>query len=350
VKGIPLRRVTELAVTGLASAVLALTATACGSDSTTAGGSTSDKGVGMAYDVGGRGDHSFNDSAAKGFNAAKKAFKVDGKELTANDGETESDRETRLTSLAQAGYNPVIAVGYSYGESVTKVAKKFPKTTFGLVDSESTDRNVDNILFTEEQSSYLAGVAAALKTRTDKVGFIGGVNVPLIQKFQAGYEQGVKDTNPKVKVTSQYLYATDAKGYNDPASGKSKAQGMLSSGIDVIYTAAGASGAGSIEAVAGQKGAWAIGVDSDQYQYANLAKYRNSILTSALNNVNVGVYDLIASVVKDKKPLTGTHRYGLKDGGVGLASSGGFIDDIKPRIEAATKKIDDGTITVKTTP
>jgi basic membrane protein A and related proteins len=342
-----LRRVTLITAAGTAAAALALTATACGSDSTS--GSPSDKGVGIAYDIGGRGDHSFNDSAAKGFDTAKKEFAIGGKELTANDSETESDREARLTSLAQAGYNPVVAVGYPYGDAVTKVAKKFPQVTFGLVDSQSTAKNVDNILFTEEQSSYLAGVAAALKTKTGKVGFIGGVNVPLIQKFQAGYEQGVKDTDPKVKVTSQYLYATDPKGYNDPASGKSKAQGMLSSGNDVIYTAAGASGAGAIEAVAGQKGAWAIGVDSDQWADPGLAKYRNSILTSALKNVNVGVYDLIKSVVKDRKPLTGTHRYGLKDNGVGLSYSGGFIDDIKPRIEAATQKIDDGAIKVKTT-
>jgi basic membrane protein A len=343
-----LRRVTQIIAAGMASAALVLTATACGSDS--ASGSTSDQGVGIAYDIAGRGDHSFNDAAGKGLEAAKKDFKVQGKELTANDGETESDRETRLTSLAQTGHNPVIAVGFTYGEAVTKVAKKFPKTTFGLVDAQSDAANVDSVLFTEEQSSYLAGVAAALKTKTDKVGFIGGVNVPLIQKFQAGYEQGVKDTDPKVKVTSQYLYATDPKGFNDPASGKSKAQGMLSGGIDVIYAAAGASGAGSIEAVAGQRGAWAIGVDSDQWADPALAKYRNSILTSALKNVNVGVYDLVKSVVKDKKPLTGTHRYGLKDNGVGLSYSGGFIDDIKSQIEAAAKKIDDGTVTVRTTP
>jgi basic membrane protein A len=340
-----LRRAITIISAGAATAALVLTATGCGGS----GGSSGPKGVGMAYDVGGRGDHSFNDSAAAGLDQAERQLHVKAKELTATNDETESDRETTLTDLARSGYNPVIAVGYAYAPAVTKVAKQFPKTTFGMVDSVINQKNVDSIVFTEEQSSYLAGVAAALTTKSGKVGFIGGVRSPLIQKFQAGFEQGVHDTKPSVAVTSQYLYTNDDRGFSDPAAAKSKAQGMLGNGIDVIYTAAGSSGNGSIEAVHAKKGAWAIGVDSDQYEDPGLKQYRSSILTSVLKHVNVGVFDLITSV-KDKKPLTGTHTYSLKENGVGLSYSGGFINAIKPRIEAAAKKIADGQITVRTTP
>jgi basic membrane protein A len=343
-----LRRVSKIAAAGVVSAALALTATACGSSSTSSSGGK-DKGVGMAFDVGGRGDHSFNDSAARGMDKADTEFKTGHKELTASQGETESDREQRLDSLAAAGYNPVVAVGFTYGDAVTKIAKKYPKTTFGLVDSVVDQPNVDSMVFATEQSSYLAGVAAALKSKSGQVGFIGGVHNTLIGTFQAGFDQGVKDTKPNAKVTDQYLYETDTKGFADPTSAQGKAQGMLDKGIDVIYTAAGLSGDGSIQAVAGKSGAWAIGVDSDQYQDSALAKYKNSILTSAVKNVDVAVYDLIKSV-HGGTPKTGTNTYDLANGGVSLSTSGGFINDVLPQINAAKAKIVAGTITVKSTP
>ncbi|MEV6005349.1 BMP family ABC transporter substrate-binding protein [Streptomyces sp. NPDC051976] len=341
-----MRRVTKIIAAGVASAALGLTATACGSSSSS---SSSNKGVGMAYDVGGRGDHSFNDSAARGLDKADKEFNLGSKEQTASNGETESDREQRLDLLAGGGYNPVIAVGFTYGDAVKKIAAKYPKTTFGIVDSVVDAPNVDSMVFATEQSSYLAGVAAALKSKSGKVGFIGGVHNTLIGTFQAGFDQGVKDTKSSVKVTDQYLYETDTKGFNDPTSAHGKAQGMLDSGIDVIYTAAGLSGDGSIQAVAGKPGAWAIGVDSDQYNDPALAKYKNSILTSAIKNVDVAVFDLIKSV-KDGKPKTGTNTYNLANNGVGLATSGGFINDILPQINAAKQKIISGQIKVSSTP
>lgn len=303
----------------------------------------------MAYDVGGRGDHSFNDSAARGLDKADKEFKLTSKELTASNGETESDREQRLDSLAAAGYNPVVAVGFTYGDAVTKIAKKYPKTTFGIVDSVVDSANVDSMVFATEQSSYLAGVAAALKTKSGQVGFIGGVHNTLIGTFQAGFDQGVKDTKPSVKVTDQYLYETDTKGFNDPTSAQGKAQGMLDGGIDVIYTAAGLSGDGSIQAVAAKTGAWAIGVDSDQYADPALAKYKGSILTSAIKNVDVATYDLIKSV-QDGKPKTGTNTYDLANDGVSVSPSGGFIADIQSQLDTAKQKIISGQIKVSSTP
>lgn len=344
-----MRRVAKITAVGVASAALALSATACGSSSTASGGT--DKGVGMAFDVGGRGDHSFNDSAAKGLDRALKDFGVKAKELTAKTTDTEADREEKLSSLAKAGYNPVIGIGFAYQKSIDTVSKKFPKTSFGLVDSVVDNPNVDNITFTEEQGSYLAGVAAALKSKSGNIGFIGGVDLPLIKKFEAGFVQGVQDTKSTAKVSVQYITrGSDLSGFSSPDRGKSAAQGMLDKGVDVVYAAAGGSGAGSIEAVSGKPGAWSIGVDSDQYLDPALAKYKSSILTSVVKNVDGGVYDLIKSVVKDKKPIAGPHAYSLKENGVGLTTSGGFIDDIKAQIDAAKAKITSGSVTVKTTP
>jgi basic membrane protein A len=353
-----LRRVTKVAASGIASAALALSLAACGSTSEQKAQDDSSSGsakaggvkVGVAYDVGGRGDHSFNDSAARGIDKAKTQFGGSVKELTAKTTDTEADRLDRLSQLAEAGYNPVVGIGYAYANSMKQAAEKYPKTTFGIVDSSVDAKNVDSIVFTEEQSSYLGGVAAALKTKTDQVGFIGGVDVPLIKKFEAGYTQGVHDTNPKIKVDVQYLsHGSDTSGFASPDKGQAAAQGMLDKGADVIFAAAGSSGSGSIEAVHGKKGAWAIGVDSDQYQQPSLAQYKSSIMTSVVKNVDVGVFDLVKSV-HDKKPLTGTNTYSLAKDGVSLTTSGGFITGIQAKIDAAKQKIVDGTVKVKTTP
>ncbi|MEU6771039.1 BMP family ABC transporter substrate-binding protein [Streptomyces sp. NPDC046759] len=352
-----MRRVAKLSAAAVATAALAMTATACGSTSSDNNASPSSSGgakggikIGLAYDVGGRGDRSFNDSAARGADKAEKEFGGSIKELTAKTSDTEADREQRLSDLAQAGYNPIVAVGFSYASAVDKIAKQYPKTSFGIVDSVVNAKNADSITFTEEQGSYLAGVAAALKSKAHHIGFIGGVDVPLIKKFEAGYVQGAKATDPKIKVDTQYLsHGSDFSGFASPDKGKAAAQGMLDNGADVIYSAAGSSGNGAIEAISGKKGTWAIGVDSDQYNIPGLAKYKNSILTSMVKNVDVGVYDFIKSV-HDGKPLTGLNAYSLAKNGVSLATSGGFIDDIQPKLDAAKKKIVDGQIKVKTTP
>ncbi|GAA1045216.1 BMP family lipoprotein [Streptomyces murinus] len=352
-----MRRVAKLSAACLATAALALSATACGKTSSqedsSSPSSSGGKGgikIGLAYDVGGRGDRSFNDSAARGADKAEKQFGGSIKELTAKTSDTPADRVQRLTDLAQAGYSPIIAVGYTYAPAVQQVAKQFPKTSFGLIDSVVDGKNVNSITFTEEQGSYLAGVAAALKTKKDHVGFIGGVDSPLIKKFQAGYVQGVHDTNAKIKVDVQYLsHGTDTSGFSSPDKGQQAAQGMLDNGADVVYSAAGSSGTGAIEAVNGVKGAWAIGVDSDQYNIPGLAKYKSSILTSVVKNVDVGVFDFIQSV-KNGKPLAGNNVYSLAKGGVSLATSGGYLKDIQSKLDAAKQKIVDGKIKVKTTP
>ncbi|MDJ1138459.1 BMP family lipoprotein [Streptomyces iconiensis] len=343
-----MRRVTKLAAAVTATAALAVTATACGESSTESGGKKN-KGVGLAFDVGGRDDHSFNEAAAAGTDKAEKKLGVKTKEMTAGNNETEATREQRLTSLAKAGYNPVIGVGFNYGKSINKIAKDFPDTTFGVVDSGSAAKNVSGMTFAEHEASYLVGVAAAKKTKSKKVSFIGGVDNALIQKFEAGYVKGVKDTDPKIKVETDYLYKESDKGFNDPARAKDMAKGMLSRGNDVIYSAAGQSGAGSIEEVSKVKGSWAIGVDSDQYRQKGLEKYRDAILTSAVKNVDVAVYELIKSV-KDGKPLTGNQTFSLKEQGVSVSTSGGFIDDIQSDLDKVSKDITAGKIKVPSKP
>ncbi|MFI9612969.1 BMP family protein [Streptomyces sp. NPDC052023] len=347
-----MRRVSRIAVAGAATASLALALSACGGTSTESSSSEpkGDKGLAIAYDVGGKGDQSFNDAAYAGLEQAKSEFKYETADIEPTEGETDADKAQRLASLAKQGYNPVIGVGYAYAPAVKEVAAKYPDTTFGVVDDSQVQAdNVADLVFSEEEASYLAGVAAAKSTKNNVVGFVGGVDIPLIHKFQAGFEQGVKDTNPKVKVLSQYLTQTaEEGGFSSPDKGKTAAEGQIEKKADVVYAAAGLSGQGVIEAAAANK-VWAIGVDSDQYKQEALAKYKDSILTSATKDVAKAVYNLAKSV-EDGKPETGIVRGDLKSGEVGLADSNPkFADDaeLQEAIEAAKEKIISGEIKVK---
>jgi basic membrane protein A len=349
-----MRRVSRLAVAGAATASLALALSACGGTSTDASSSADskgDKGLAIAYDVGGKGDQSFNDAAFAGLEKAKKEFGYDTQDIEPTEGETDADKEQRLASLAKQGYNPVVGVGYAYATAVKAAAEQFPDTTFGIVDDSTVQLdNVADLVFSEEQASYLAGVAAARSTKTKTVGFVGGVDIPLIHKFQAGFAQGVKDTDPKVKVLTQYLTQTaEEGGFSSPDKGKTAAEGQIEKKADVVYAAAGLSGQGVIEAAAANK-VWAIGVDSDQYRQEALAKYKDSILTSATKDVAKAVYNLAKSV-EGGKPGTGIVRGDLKTGEVGLADSHPkFTSDteLQEAITTAKEKIISGEIKVKT--
>ncbi|MFC9908904.1 BMP family protein [Streptomyces sp. NPDC059862] len=348
-----MRRVSRIAVAGAATASLALALSACGGTSTESSSSDSkgDKGLAIAYDVGGKGDQSFNDAAYAGLEQAKKEFDYETADIEPTEGETDADKAQRLSSLAKQGYNPVIGVGYAYAPAVKEVAEKYPDTTFGIVDDAQVQAdNVADLVFSEEQASYLAGVAAAKATKTNTVGFVGGVDIPLIHKFEAGYKQGVEDTSGgKVKVVSQYLTQTaEEGGFSSPDKGKTAAEGQIEKKADVVYAAAGLSGQGVIEAAAANK-VWAIGVDSDQYKQEALAKYKDYILTSATKDVAKAVFGLAKSV-EDGKPVTGIVKGDLKTGEVGLADSNPkFADDaeLQEAIETAKEKIISGEIKVK---
>ncbi|MGH3439904.1 MAG: BMP family lipoprotein [Sciscionella sp.] len=307
--------------------------------------------VGLAYDVGGRGDASFNDAAARGLDKAKAKLHLAGaKETTASTNETEDAKQQRLKTLAQQGYNPIVTVGFAYSDALKAVAPQFPNTKFAIVDDNSVKLpNVTPLVFAEQQSSFLVGVAAAYKSKDCHIGFIGGVDTPLIQKFQAGFDAGAKAAAPNVKIENAYIKpAGDNSGFNDPTDANLKAKGELAKGADVIYQAAGASGIGVFKAVKAE-GKLAIGVDSDQYKQPNAAPYKNVIITSALKRVDVAVYNFIAATIKGNLD-TLPQRFDLKVNGVGYATSGGKIDDIAKILQGYKAQIISGAIKVPTTP
>lgn len=345
-----LRQVTKLAAVTIAGA-LALTATACGGSSSESS-SKKDKGVGLAFDVGGRNDNSFNDASYAGYEKALKEFDLKGKALTPREGESNDDKVQRLTQLARDGFNPVIGVGFVYSDAIKKVSKDFPKTNFAIIDdANALDKNVANLVFAEEEGSFLVGMAAALKSKAGNIGFIGGVKTPLIAKFEAGFKQGAEYAKKGVKVQTKYLSSPpDFKGFNDAPGGRDAANGMLDAGADVIYAAAGASGDGAIQAIAKKK-KWAIGVDKDQYKQESLAPYKDVIYTSMVKDATGAVYEFIKSV-HEKKPQTGVVEHDLSDNGISYATSNpAFTGDkeIVAKIEEAKQKIADGDIKVKKT-
>ncbi|MFE0804144.1 BMP family protein [Streptomyces sp. NPDC058812] len=349
-----MRRISRLTRAAVGVASLALAATACGGTSGESNsgdeGTKDDKGLAIAYDIGGKGDQSFNDAAYAGLERAQKEFGYKTADIEPTEGETNADKEQRLSSLARQGYDPVIGVGFAYAPAMKAVAEKYPDTTFGIVDSVVEGKNVASLVFAENEASYLAGVAAAKATKTNVVGFVGGVDVPLIHKFEAGYEQGVKDTDPKIKVISQYLTQTaEEGGFSSPDKGRAAAEGQIEKKADVVYQAAGLSGQGVIEAAAKAK-VWAIGVDSDQYKQEALAAYKEHILTSALKDIDGAVFALAKSV-EDGKPLTGTQTFDLESDGVGLSDANPKYAEVPGLTDAVAKAkagIIDGSIKVRT--
>jgi basic membrane protein A and related proteins len=308
--------------------------------------------VGLAYDIGGRGDASFNDSAAAGLDKAKADFGIaEVKELTAAPNEPEDAKQTRLRQLASEGYNPIVGVGFAYAESLKVVAPEFPNVKFAIVDGAVEGAaNVTPLVFAEEQGSFLAGVIAAYKSKACHVGFVGGVEIPLIQKFQAGYVQGAKTAAPDIKIESKYLTpAGDFTGFQDPTKGQEAATGQIEAGADVLYHAAGASGKGVFSA-AKTGNALAIGVDSDQYNQKTVEDSKDVIVSSMLKRVDVAVYDFVRAVAKNDLGSL-PKVFDLSVDGVGYATSGGKIDDnLKAVLEGYKAQIIEGKIKVKSTP
>jgi len=333
---------------------------ACASDQNTSGSGSSggsnasggDLKIGIAYDTGGRGDKSFNDSAYAGVEAAINEHGGKLTELSPNS--DASNRAELLTQLADQGYNPVIAVGFAYSEVIGDVAKQYPDVTFAQVDGAVADagspKNLTGLLFAANQGSFLGGVAAALKTTTNHVGFVGGVETPLIQSFEAGYVAGAKAVKPDITVDVRYISpAGDFSGFNDPAKGKIVAQGIYDSGADIVYAAAGGSGLGVFQAAAAANKR-AIGVDSDQYQTVGDPALQPVIMTSVLKRVDNAVQAFIGDYAAGKVEGGKDVVSDLSTDGVGLATSGGFIDDIQTQIDNYKQQIIDGKITVPTTP
>jgi basic membrane protein A len=335
---------------------------ACASDEESgtsgAGGNSAPAGediqVGVAYDTGGRGDKSFNDSAIAGVEAAVEELggtvEDNIEELSPN--EDGSNREELLTQLAEADYNPVIAVGFAYGDIIADIAADYPDTQFAIVDTSVEELGVDNLtglIFAEEEGSFLAGAAAALKSQTAHIGFVGGQQSPLIEKFEAGYVAGAEQVNPQIRVDVQYLSPVgDPSGFGDPEGGKVTAQGMYQAGADIIFHAAGGSGQGVFEAAV-EAGKRAIGVDSDQYLSAS-PDQQAVIMTSMLKRVDLAVESYIADFAAGDVEGGTDILNDLSTEGVRLSDSGGFITDIQGQIDDFRQQIIDGDIEVPTSP
>lgn len=347
---------------------MALIVAACGSDepgdtTTTTGAPGLGEGrvIGLAFDVGGRGDLSFNDLAAKAFDEGKVTYGYTGQDLSPDaDG---SDREENVRLLADTDHELIIANGFAFNQNVWRVAGEFPDTMFAITDDCPTNDafeavemdNVRCMLFAEEQGSFLVGVAAALKSDTGVIGFIGGVQIPLIEKFQAGFEAGAKAAKPDITILpARYLtQPPDFGGFSDTSLGREAAVALFEDGADIVYHAAGGAGLGLFQAArdlstADQK-LWAIGVDADQYNSVGDATLQAHILTSMLKRVDVAVGKVISDFLNDNF-TSGAVIHDLAADGVGIATSGGFIDDIMTQINEFRDQIIAGTITVPTTP
>jgi basic membrane protein A len=305
--------------------------------------------VGVVYDITGRGDRSFNDAAGAGLDQAVAELGVSGLESTPTG---DGDRAERVQGLVDEGAGLVVGVGFLFGDAITAAAEANPDTSFAIIDSVVDLPNVASLVFAEEQGSFLVGAAAALKSQTGTVGFIGGVENDLIKKFEAGFTAGALAVNPDIDVLVNYItQPPDFGGFNDPTRGKEIAAAQYEAGADIIYSAAGGSGLGAFEAAAeaGEPGdVWAIGVDSDQYELVE-AELQPYILTSMLKKVDVATFETI-SAFNDGSFAAGVQVFDLASDGVGYSTSGGFVDDIAAQLDDFAAQIAAGDIEVPTAP
>jgi basic membrane protein A and related proteins len=345
----------------VASAAIALVAAACGGEAPGGpgggGGGGGGISVGMALDVGGLGDKSFNDAANRGLQQAIQEGLVTQENvelLQAN--QTGSNREENVTNLADQGYDLVIAVGFAFSEHIAQIAPDYEDVNFAIVDgfanAVSEDlTNVADLTFKEHEGSYLVGVAAGMKTQTNTVGFLGGQEgTGLIEKFQAGYEAGVQSVCPDCEILVEYI-GDSTQAFVDPTRGEELSAAMYDDGADVIYHAAGQSGLGLFKAAveAGPE-AIAIGVDSDQYLTAS-AEEKEHIMTSMLKRVDTAVYEAIKSESEGNfEP--GFQVFGLAEEGVDYATSNPDLltPEIQQAVDEAKQQIIAGDITVPEEP
>ncbi|KAB0682719.1 BMP family lipoprotein [Aureimonas leprariae] len=281
----------------------------------------------IIYDLGGKFDKSFNEA---GYNGAEKWKKDTGKSYREFEIQNDSQREQALRRFARNGSSPILAMSFSAASAVEKVAKEFPDTKFVIIDSVVDLPNVRSVLFSEEQGSYLVGMLAAMKSQTNKVGFVGGMDIPLIRNFSCGYKGGAKAAKADVQVFENMTGTTGA-AWNDPVRGGELAKSQISQGADVIYHAAGGTGIGVLQA-ANDAGKYGIGVDSNQNML-----HPGHVLTSMLKRVDVAVYKAFDDVAKGNWSA-GNQTLGLKEDGVGYAVDDNNKDLITPEMANAVEQ------------
>lgn len=285
--------------------------------------------VGMVFDIGGKGDRSFNDSAYRGLQQAREDFGVKVVEFEPGQ---DSDREQGLRKLAERGFDLVIGVGFLFTESIRAVGADYPEVHFALVDGRVEGLpNVASLLFREEEGSFLVGALAALKSESGVIGFVGGMEVDLIRRFEAGYRAGARALRPEVKVLVNYAGVTPS-AFADPVKGKELTLSQIDRGADVVFHAAGTTGNGVIEA-ARQKGVYAIGVDSNQNHMAP-----GTVLTSMVKRVDRAVYETIRSLVEGRFH-GGVHEFGLADQGLSYSVDEHNEDVLGPDLRATADSL-----------
>jgi basic membrane protein A len=303
-------QLSTLVRTALGAFLAALLVVGCGKKAETPASGTGLK-VGLVFDVGGRGDKSFNDAAYAGLERAKRDLGIDFVTLETGEG---TDREAAMRQLAAGGSKLVFGVGFLFSDDIRQLATEFPETKFACVDytlkeGEALPPNLVALKFKEEEGSYLVGALAALISRTQKVGFVGGMEIPLIKKFEAGYRAGVSAVDPKAKVIVKYA-GTTGNAFKDPTKGKELALSEYHQGADIIFHASGSTGLGVFEA-AREMNKLAIGVDSDQHDEAP-----GFVLTSMIKRVDNAVFDTIREVTQGRWS-GGVRVFGLAENGVG---------------------------------
>jgi len=330
---------------------------ACGKSDDNKGSSGEDKSdsfsVAMVTDVGGVDDKSFNQSAWEGLQAFGKANGLDkGNGIDYLQSQSDSDYSTNLNSLVRQKYNLVYGIGFMMEGAVEEIAKQQTDAHFAIVDAVVDQPNVASITFKEQEAGFLAGVAAGKATKTNKIGFIGGVESEVITRFEAGFEAGVKESNPDASIDSQY-----AGAFDKPEVGKTIASKMYSSDVDVIFHASGGTGAGlftearELKEKDPSRAIWAIGVDSDQANEGAVGDH-NVVLTSALKGVSAAVQDISTKAKEGNFPGGETSVYGLAEDGVGLAAINDEVEnkaDIEAAVKEWTDKIKNGEYTVPDT-
>ncbi|WP_209008610.1 BMP family ABC transporter substrate-binding protein [uncultured Roseibium sp.] len=293
----------------------------------------------VLYDLGGKFDKSFNEAAYTG---AEKFTADTGVAYRDFEIQNDSQREQALRNFAKRGQSPIVAIGFSQANAVEKVAKEFPDTQFAIVDMVVDLPNVRSIVFKEHEGSYIVGMLAAMASETGKVGFIGGMDIPLIRKFACGYKQGALAVNADAEVFENMTGTTGA-AWNDPVKGGELAKSQFDRGADVVYHAAGGTGIGVLQAAA-DAGKLGIGVDSNQN-----ALHPGSVLSSMLKRVDVAVYSAFEDAKNDAW-TSGFSVLGLAEGGVDWALDENNEKLITPEMKAAVDKaragIVSGTITV----
>ncbi|MBM2291662.1 BMP family ABC transporter substrate-binding protein [Sulfitobacter pseudonitzschiae] len=291
----------------------------------------------LVYDLGGKFDKSFNEAA---FAGAQRWAEETGGTFREIEMQSEAQREQALRRFAESGANPVITTGFAFSSALEVVAPDYPDTTFVTIDGWVDAPNVKVIGFTEHEGSYLVGMLAAEASKTGTVGFIGGMDIPLIRKFACGYAQGVKAVNPDATIISNMTGTTPA-AWNDPVKGSELTKAQISQGADVVYAAAGGTGVGVLQTAA-DEGILSIGVDSNQNHL-----HPGKVLTSMLKRVDVAVYE---SMKAGDALEGGVEVLDLANGGVGYAMDENNADlvteEMKAPVDAAAASIAAGDIVV----